>query len=65
MSTESQKVQTICSDISTGLFFSEEEGGVEVDADVHEGFVVGSCDRPIQTSDSENSDDELSDIFAL
>ncbi len=54
-----------CSDISTELFFSEEEGGVEIDAHVHEGFVIGSCDRPIQSSDSENSDDELAETFSL
>ncbi len=54
-----------CSDISTELFFSEEEGGVEIDAHVHEGFVVGSYDRSIQSSDSENSDDELAETFSL
>ncbi|KAL1279273.1 hypothetical protein QQF64_025946 [Cirrhinus molitorella] len=54
-----------CPDSAHELFFSEEEGGMEVDADIHEDFVVGCPDRPIQTSDSENSDDELSETFSL
>lgn len=33
-----------CSDIATGAVFSEEEGGMEVDADISEGFVVGGYD---------------------
>lgn len=53
------------SETATGLVFSEEEGGMEVDADIHEGFVIGSCDRPIQTSDSEHSEDERPETFSL
>jgi len=49
----------------TGLVFSEEEGGMEVDEDIQEGFVVGSFDGPIQTSDSEHSDNEPSETFSL
>lgn len=51
-----------CSDIAAGVVFSEEEGGMEVDADISENFVVGDCDEQIQTSDSE-CDDEFSEIF--
>lgn len=53
-----------CSDTATGVVFIEEEGGMEVDADTTEGFVVGGCGR-IQTSDSEHSDDEPYETFSL
>lgn len=51
-----------CSDTANGVVFSEEEGGMEVDEDITEGFVVGGCEGQIQTSDSEHSDD---DTFSL
>ncbi len=54
-----------CLDTATEVVFSEEDGGMEEDEDITEGFVVGCCDGQIQTSDSEHSDDELYEICSL
>lgn len=54
-----KKVNSTSLDIATERVYSQEEDCMEAEADVYEDLVIGDCDRPFQTSDSEHSVDEL------